>query len=209
MANLQELKNIENRLLKQLESILTNLSAVRKTKALLDDKSISFHDICLMLPLDKNLWFMKNIITDILLNKLNDELTYASQFDNMEESTKKIIKLPYIDIKESPMEDIILKEQIIEENIEAYKNISICKHYIDWSEIKKIAKNSEEFNQAIFDFINHYIQSGLHDQYICKSCGEVLEVQKFTFESTYIEELDTYFLTTLNCYSYNSVLKVS
>ncbi len=39
MANLQELKNIENRLLKQLESILTNLSAVRKTKALLEGGS--------------------------------------------------------------------------------------------------------------------------------------------------------------------------
>ncbi len=38
MQNLQELKNLENDLLGQLEAILTNLSAVRKTKSLLEGK---------------------------------------------------------------------------------------------------------------------------------------------------------------------------
>jgi hypothetical protein len=183
-------------MLKYLYNQYIDIIKNNQTKNLLNNNSISFNDICSLLPLNKNLWYMKDIIIDILLNKLDYELQYTLQFDNIEESTKEIIKLPYVEIKESLIEDIILKEQIIEENIEAHKNISICKHYIDWAEIKKIAKNSEEFNQAIFDFINHYMKSSEHDQYICKSCGEVLEVQKFTFESTYIEELDTYFLTT-------------
>jgi len=37
MQTLQEIKSIENRLLEQLEVILTNLSAIRKTKSLLEN----------------------------------------------------------------------------------------------------------------------------------------------------------------------------
>ena len=61
----------------------------------------------------------------------------------------------------------------------------------------RISKKSDEFNQAVFDFVKQYVKQNERGDYICKSCNEIAQVQKYVVEGTYVEELDTFLTTSL------------
>jgi len=61
----------------------------------------------------------------------------------------------------------------------------------------KMSKKIDDFNQSIFDFVKQYIKLNQRGEYICKSCNEQVQIQKFVVEGTYVEELDTFLTTSM------------
>ena len=92
-------------------------------------------------------------------------------------------------VQKKEKETIVIKDD---------KNIPICLHYIKWGKIKSMKSNNEFKNQAIYDFVKHYVKQNNRGDYICKSCNEeISNLKKYVYEGTYIKELDTFMTTSL------------
>ena len=52
-------------------------------------------------------------------------------------------------------------------------------------------------SQEIFNFTKKYVKTDERNNYICKSCGEFLNIKKYVVEGTYIPELDQFLTTSL------------
>ena len=49
----------------------------------------------------------------------------------------------------------------------------------------------------IFDFVKQYVKSNEKNEFVCKSCSELLDLKKYVYEGTFIPELDTFQTTNL------------
>jgi hypothetical protein len=111
---------------------------------------------------------------------------------------EKIIKLPLIKIDAETKNIIVLGEKEIDVSLElSNKNIPICQHYIKWRNINKMSKKTDDFNQAIFEFVKQYIKQNERGDYLCKSCNELVQIQKFVVEGSYIEDQDVFLTTSI------------
>lgn len=54
-----------------------------------------------------------------------------------------------------------------------------------------------DINQVVFEFVKKYVRENEKGEYICKSCSEILSIQKYVYEGTYIKELDQFMTTSL------------
>lgn len=111
---------------------------------------------------------------------------------------KQIIKIPVS--KKIKLRDITIRINEVIETIDltTIYNQPICHHYIKWIELGKISKKNDEMkNQAIFDFVKQYVKTNERNEYICKSCSELLDLKKYVYEGTYVAELDTFQTTNL------------
>jgi len=142
-----------------------------------------------------------NIIEYVYLNKIKE---YDIILDDNIKHKKNIIKLPNLNIIEKKENIIKLREIIISIDNIQLSNLPICHHYLKWSNIHKISKKSDDFNQAIFNFVKQYVKMNDVGEYICKSCGESVSLQKFIVEGTYVEELDTFLTTSMG---FNQILE--
>jgi hypothetical protein len=139
-----------------------------------------------------------NLIYKALTTKLKKIKTIEDPNDNIIPGKReKIIKLPIADIKVNNKNIVIIKKnkQIIEENI-ITNSLAICNHYIVWSNIKKMSKK-EEFNQLIFEFVKKYVRVNEKGDFICKSCNEMVSLNKYVYEGTYVKELDQFMTTSI------------
>jgi len=145
-------------------------------------------------PIIKN-----EIIEKVILNKIPELKIEPDDIDSLIPGQReKIIKLPTINSKKYISNSIEIGKEVIDVSLEmSKKNIPICQHYIKWRNIMKISKKSDEFNQAVFDFVKQYVKQNERGEFICKSCNEIAQVQKYVVEGTYIEELDTFLTTSL------------
>lgn len=139
------------------------------------------------------------LINDVLIKKFKELEIVEDETDNMIPGKRnKIIKLPIADIKKNNQNIIILGEnkKIIEE-INEYEN-AICHHYIKWDNLKKMSKsNQEDFNQQVFEFVKKYVKENEKGHRICKSCNELLMLDKYVYEGTYVKELDQFMTTSM------------
>lgn len=150
----------------------------------------------------------KSIKNFFNFNNLKDKLIFNinSQLDNYFINNLKNVDI--LDAKEDLTKKIKLKKStkinkqqniiVVKEKEKKVVNIDksfICYHYIQWMRINKIPKKSDKFNQAIFNFVKQYVKTNENNDYICKSCNEMLNLKKYIYEGTYVKELDT-FLTT-------------
>lgn len=147
-----------------------------------------------LLPLIRN-----EIIEKVIIDKIPELLVEPDDVDSLIPGIRdKIIKLPIINTKKYISNTIELGKEEIDVSLEmSNKNIPICQHYVKWRNIMKISKKSDEFNQAVFEFVKQYVRLNQRGEYICKSCNEIAQVQKYVVEGTYIEELDTFLTTSL------------
>lgn len=164
---------------------------------------------------DLNLWELNNIIQKYSKNYLNLNLFPQQKNETIENAIinlikkepiiydeysivkKDIIKLPSVKIDKKDKKKIIINEDKKEIYDINKKNLPICYHYIKWKEISKQSKNTENYNQNIYEFIKKYVKQDKNNDYICKSCNEFLNLDKFIFEGTYVEELDVFLTTNL------------
>ena len=143
-----------------------------------------------------------DIIKKVSINKIIEYPIVIDDIDSLIPGMKTaLIKLPSIDLKKNNLNIIKLGKQEIEISIDNIAhNIPICYHYIKWIIINKMSKKTDDFNQAVFNFVKQYIKINLYGDYICKSCGEGVQIRKFVFEGTYIAETDTFLTTSMAVY---------
>ena len=129
----------------------------------------------------------RNLIIENAMNKIkeidlpiddNDDIIFIKKSD--------IYKLPILKNKK--------KATMIND---VYFNNVICNHNIKWINIMKLSKKSDEFTQAIFNYIKQYVKIDKSNNYICKSCGEEVQIKKYVYEGTYVEETDTFLTTSI------------
>lgn len=126
-------------------------------------------------------------------NKLKD-----IKIESQKDENKKTIKIPLSNFKKTKEHIHILGEKQVELDLEKIINEPVCHHYIKWQQLSKIPrKNEEELNQSIFDFVKQYVKTNERDEYVCKSCNELLDLRKYVYEGTYVPELDTFLTTNL------------
>ena len=146
-----------------------------------------------------------NLSKDIIYKLLNH--IYKEIKINSDDIDKKYLELQNKNIKIpisqliKPYENILhIKEQEEEIDLDKIKNEAICYHYIKWDNLGRLSKKSktsEELNQAVFNFVKQYVTQNNAGLYVCKSCSETLNLQKYVYEGTYVEELDTFLTTNL------------
>lgn len=62
-------------------------------------------------------------------------------------------------------------------------NNYICQHNITWNKIHKLKKKDiNKYNIILNDFIKQYIIENNNNEYICKSCNQLINLTKFTTE---------------------------
>ena len=137
--------------------------------------------------------FYNNIIDKYIVNKI-----LTIKVEPVKKIEEKKYKLKVSHMVKPKDNTIVLNKKIEEIDITNIKYIPICIHYIKWGELNKISKkNDEVLNQAIFDFVKQYVTMNERNEYICKSCSELLDLKKYVIDATYVPELDTFLTTNL------------
>jgi len=110
-----------------------------------------------------------------------------------------IIILPSVKIKKTTKSIIKLGYTEIDVSLElSNKIIPICHHYIKWDNINKLSKHKiDNFSQYVFDFVKQYVKENKSGDYICKSCNEMLYLQKYVYSGSYNESTDEFLTTSL------------
>lgn len=143
---------------------------------------------------------IKNELTEkVIIDKIPEQEIVPDDVDSMIPGRReKLIELPVLDLRKEQKNIMVIGEKQIEVSLEALRyNQPVCQHYIRWRNINRISKKTDEFNQAVFDFVKQYVKLNERGDYICKSCNEIVQIQKFVFEGTYVEELDTFLTTSM------------
>lgn len=137
------------------------------------------------------------LIENILINKVLEIEIISDEIDSIIPGRKEaLIKLPIIKVIKEKKKIIKIGEIEIDVELElSNRTIPICYHYIKWQNIKSISRKTDQFNQEVFNFVKQYVSSNDKGDYICKSCNEILEMQKF--EATYDEQLDSFMITSI------------
>ena len=142
---------------------------------------------------------IKNELIEIAFNQIKELEIIEDDVDSYIPGRRsKIIKLPVINIDKKYYQIIELNsDKINTSDIIIQKNIPICNHYIKWKNINKLSKKSDEFNQAVFEFVKQYIKENNQGDKICKSCNEMIQIQKFIIDGTYNKETNMFLTTSL------------
>ena len=124
--------------------------------------------------LQKLIYFIKsrvNVITkDDNINKIFD-------------INREMIKLPKITLDKSVIHVIkIKKKDIINDKADEdmYDGL-ICGHILYWNNLLKYKKSDpNKFNQGLTDFINKYVLINKDQDFVCKSCYQMVDINKYT-----------------------------
>jgi len=107
-------------------------------------------------------------------------------------------KLPVykVPIEKSKVITVEKKDTIDYSELISYK--SLCIHHLIWQNIQEMNKSDvDNFNQKVFDFVKQYVKENDNKEYVCKSCDEIIPLQKYQITGTYVEELDTFMTTAV------------
>ena len=149
--------------------------------------------------LDLNPEIKNEIIEKVIIDKVLEQPIIPDDVDSMIPGRRdKLIELPKLELKKQNKNIIVIGEKQIDVSLEmSRRNIPVCQHYVRWRNISRMSKKTDDFNQSVFDFVKQYVKLNERGEYICKSCNEVVQIQKFVFEGTYVEELDTFLTTSM------------
>jgi hypothetical protein len=139
---------------------------------------------------------MNELFETIIETKIKEYKIIEDDIDSIiPGKNDKLIKLPVLKDRKNDKTIIKVGYKEIDVSLElSNKIIPICNHYIKWTNINKLYKSRvNNFSQLIFDFTQQYVKINSNNEYICKSCNEMLYLQKYVQEGTYI---DDQFLTT-------------
>lgn len=120
---------------------------------------------------------------------------YDVKEDEFPGLTGDIIKLPLYNGKQQPnIYHIRLdktrksdKKAIIETN--KIEHGAICQHYITWDNISaQRTKNPNQFSELLFGFFQQYVDKNHEDDYVCKSCGVLINLKNYVLDGTYDDD---------------------
>ena len=137
-----------------------------------------------------------NVTNKIRNYFIKNKLLISKNLDDKEENIKRV-KLKVSNLKKEKENIIFLGEDKTKIDLDEEISKPMCYHYIKWNEINKLSKKNDTFNQEVFNFVKKYVKTNVNNDFVCKSCGELLNLKKFVYEGTYVEELDTFLTTNL------------
>jgi len=125
---------------------------------------------------------------NIIKNKIKEIIPINKEYKDENDDKifgilgKDIYKLPVIQTNKNTNKSYIVVKDI-EKDKKLDKNITenfTCQHSIDWANILKLKnKFPNLYQENIYNFIKKYIESNHENQYICKSCKQLVEVESF------------------------------
>jgi len=115
--------------------------------------------------------------------------TDTNTYDNNEDKIPgigKIIKLPRIILEKIALHIIrISKAELLTDEtdeIDMYEGY-VCQHVITWNKINNFKRSDpNRFNQELFSFIKKYVTENKDNNFVCKSCYQLLDLSKYTTE---------------------------
>lgn len=132
---------------------------------------------------------------DKLINNFynNAYIKKAKKYDLKEDELlgvgKNVIELPKLKIEQNSKKVLTIDIQDIRVIKESKKESSeyICQHYILWEKIERLRKNNPgTYDKLLFSFMEKYLELDGYDS-ICRSCGGLLNIQRFVEEGSYDE----------------------
>lgn len=113
---------------------------------------------------------------------VNDDIFYGLSGD--------IIKLPQIEPSKGPkmptvsIEVAKYEKDVHEEIIQSHS--AICQHHIEWNELSQLRKKEpNKHANAVFDFIAKYVVENSEQNYVCKSCGTYVNINKYILDGKF------------------------
>lgn len=127
---------------------------------------------------------------------IKTEDNYDKKEDKFHGIVGEIIKLPVAPSKKKEMPFIILernkKSSSTEaelEYMEAEKIGAICQHHITWDNIAALrSKNPNKFSELLFEFFQQYVIKNQEGDYICKSCGALINLKNYVLDGSYDDD---------------------
>lgn len=207
--NKNDAQNNFNIMLAEIYNVWSNIIQ----KKILDDinkiKLFNISDIEYIINLYSKKYFnfnlnpdLKNqIIYKIFYDKVKELKIEIDETDNIIPGQRsKIISLPVLKIEKTKKHVLIIDKYDTKKDTTS-NEISIkaiCNHYIKWGNLNKVSRgDTEDLNQAVFEFVKKYVKENEKGEFVCKSCNEILSITKFVKEGTYNKELDEFMTTSL------------
>ncbi len=134
---------------------------------------------------------IEELIINIVHKKEEKYDTYEDVFHGI---GKDIVELPNakkIKNKSSTTKTNVSKEKEDETKIEIEKIDGICQHNITWDHILRIKKDDpSKYQNKLYEFIQTYVTENNSLDFICKSCGSLIDVKKFVTDGTFNDDGD-------------------
>lgn len=175
-------------------------------KYLSSQENLTFYDIenivkhingYLDLSFHENLIY--NYYNYIITNKKIKIIT--PRFDENENRipgiTTKSTKLPTYKVNSDKKNSVTItnrKNNLIK--VDEKYNPPICYHNITWHNII-LKKKHNDFSQAVFNFVKQYVKNNSFGEFICKSCGEFLQVKRYVYDGEWDKESNTFTTTNI------------
>jgi len=123
----------------------------------------------------KIIYYLKSKVDIDIYDKTEDKIIGVNT---------SIIKLPKVMLEKVKIHIIkILKTELFidyTDETDIYENYT-CQHIISWNNILKIKKNNINlFNQELFNFIKKYVVENKDQDYVCKSCYQLVDIKQYT-----------------------------
>lgn len=132
-------------------------------------------------------------IKKIIFHKIYEK--YVPQYDKKDDIIYGLygetLKLPNIPIiQEPPILYINLThdEHVATTNYDEVIGGLICQHFVTWSNILLQRKVSDaKYVDMLYEFMQTFVVENEDFDYVCKSCGSLLDIKKYVSEGTYDE----------------------
>lgn len=117
---------------------------------------------------------------------INDSFPLTEDLEDKNEQTLhgilgNVIKLPEIKKESEPPIQIITisdDEKVIDEDSK-FEN-SVCQHTLDWNNLTSFKdKDPNKYSELLFNFTEKYIDSNEDNEFVCKSCKQVLDIRNY------------------------------
>jgi hypothetical protein len=134
---------------------------------------------------------LENKIFNIITKQdVKDE--YDKNEDIIHGLSEDVISLPKYEIKKN----ISIKTHVInmvdldKENVITLDFVNgICQHNITWDKISKLYKTDpSKYSDELYTFIQQFVIENVEQDYVCKSCGNNLNIKKYVTDGVFDDE---------------------
>ena len=154
------------------------------------------------IPVDSELYtnLINKIYTDNII-KITPE--YDKQDDKFYGLSGDIIKLKKVEnTKPSKIHtlqmNLTTQKKKTQEEITLETVNAICQHNISWNELSNMRKDNQlKYSDMLYEFVQQYVIENTEQDFVCKSCGELLNIKKFVNDIAHDEDGNLVVLSSL------------
>ena len=163
-------------------------------------KLIKYYNKFIDIPYESDIYnqLESKLFRDFLTNLVDK---YDKQQDAFPGLFGEVIKLPNApEVKKDKIPSVIIRKQFADsklikkitkkedEDEETAIITAVCQHFVTWDNISAIRKkNPNQFAKLLFEFMFQYIIQNHEDDFICKSCGSLVNIKNYVLDGAYDE----------------------